>query len=243
MAIHKKTGFICALKTLKKSVLKAENVIGQLIRQIKIQSTLDHPSIVKLYGFFHDSDNVYLIMELSTEGQLYEVLKTKGRFEERKASKLIKQLCEAVKHMQSFNIMHRDIKPENVVIENGVVKLCDFGWAVCKGNSLRSTFCGTPLYVSPEVLKGELYDEKSDIWSLGVLAYQILVGQLPFKIERSSELRKIIEDEVEFPSNVEVTKEAKDFVLKILKKNPCQRMKIDGLLKHSFLQNCDTDFE
>lgn len=121
-------------------------------------------------------------MELSTEGQLYEVLKTKKRLEEKQAAVVLKQLCEAIKHMQSHKVMHRDIKPENVVIDNGFVKLCDFGWAVCKGNSLRSTFCGTPLYVSPEVLKGELYDEKSDLWSLGMLAYEMLVGELPFKI-------------------------------------------------------------
>lgn len=243
MVRHRRTGFLCALKTLRKSLLVEENVVGQLVREIKIQSTLDHPNIIKLYGFFHDSENVYLVMELSTEGQLYEILKAQKRLEERKAATILKQLCEAIQHMQTLKIMHRDIKPENVVIVKGAVKLCDFGWAVCRGNTLRSTFCGTPLYVSPEVLKGELYDEKSDLWSLGILAYEMMVGQLPFKIERSSELRKIIEDEVEFPTNIAISGLAKDFVLRILKKSPGDRLEIAGLLRHPFLQQSESDAE
>lgn len=98
----------------------------------------------------------------------------------------MKQLCEAVRYMQEFKIMHRDIKPENIVIEKGFLKLCDFGWAVSTENKLRKTFCGTPLYISPEVLKGECYDEMSDIWALGILTYEMLVGELPFRIEVES---------------------------------------------------------
>lgn len=63
------------------------------------------------------------------------------------------------------------------------MKLCDFGWAVCKGTELRSTFCGTPLYVSPELLKGQQYDEKIDVWAVGILTYELLIGDIPFEIE------------------------------------------------------------
>lgn len=95
-----------------------------------------------------------------------------------------------------------------------------------KGNSLRTTFCGTPLYISPEVLKGDRYDEKSDIWSLGIIAYEMLVGTIPFNIETKQELRKIIEDDFTFPSELNISDKAQDFVFKILKKNPMERLKI-----------------
>jgi serine/threonine protein kinase len=87
--------------------------------------------------------------------------------------------------MHSKKLLHRDIKPENIVVVHvlfvltkGIVKLCDFGWAVYRGNDLRSTFCGTPLYLSPELLLGRSYDEKADLWSVGILSYELVVGQL-----------------------------------------------------------------
>lgn len=103
-------------------------------------------------------------MELATSGQLYKMVKEKRKFTEQTIAYIVKQICEAVRYLHTFKIIHRDIKPENIVMQHvilfitqGVVKLCDFGWAVCRGQSLRSTFCGTPFYVSPEVLKGEMY--------------------------------------------------------------------------------------
>jgi aurora kinase len=72
------------------------------------------------------------------------------------------------------------------------MKLCDFGWAVCKGTELRSTICGTPLYISPELLKGQQYDEKIDVWAIGILTYELLVGEIPFEIECEEELVKIV---------------------------------------------------
>jgi serine/threonine protein kinase len=79
-------------------------------------------------------------------------------------------------------------------MQYGVVKLCDFGWAVRRQgrDEMRGTFCGTPFYVSPEILKGEMYNEKIDIWSVGILAYELLVGEIPFRINSEEELVNII---------------------------------------------------
>jgi serine/threonine protein kinase len=87
-----------------------------------------------------------------------------------------------------------------------VVKLCDFGWSVYLDNKLRSTFCGTPLYVCPEILKGKEYDEKIDIWSLGIMMYEMAVGENPFKITKEEELIKIVKDEISIPSYVFVSR-------------------------------------
>jgi len=188
---HKLTGFVCALKIIPKEMVKEENIINQLIRELKIQSCLDHPNIIKLFGFFDDEKNVYLLLELGSSGQLYRVLKEKVKFSEEASSYIVKQICEAIRYLHTFRIIHRDIKPENIVIQHvqhsiiqGIAKMCDFGWAVCRGLELRSTFCGTPLYVSPEILKGEHYDERIDLWSIGILCYELLVGDIPFEITR-----------------------------------------------------------
>ena len=100
------------------------------------------------------------------------------------------------------------------------MKLCDFGWSVHMDKNLRTTFCGTPLYVSPEILRGRDYDEKIDIWSLGVMMYEMVVGENPFKITKEEELIKIVKDAVVIPSYVELSKEAKDFLDCCLQKNP-----------------------
>lgn len=118
----------------------------------------------------------------------------------------------------------------------GVIKLCDFGWSVYCDTTLRTTFCGTPLYVGPEILKGNKYDEKIDIWSLGVMMYQLLVGDNPFKITKQEQLIKIIKEDIKIPSYVTLTKEATDFLFACLQKNPDHRLSIRELLNHEFFK-------
>ena len=103
----------------------------------------------------------------------------------------MRQVCEAVNQLHSSRIIHRDIKPENIVLHEvnihlfqNVIKLCDFGWSVHLDNKLRTTFCGTPIYVCPEILRGKEYDQKIDIWALGIMMYEMLVGENPFNITK-----------------------------------------------------------
>lgn len=141
-------------------------MINQLIREIKIQSYLDHPNLVKLYSFFDDSYNVYLLMELGCDGQLYDLMKKRTKLKEDTVSLITREIVEGLVYMHKHKVIHRDIKPENIVlihvilypISKGFAKICDFGWSVYCSQDLRSTFCGTPLYLSPEILKGNLYN-------------------------------------------------------------------------------------
>jgi aurora kinase len=114
---------------------------------------LNHPNIIKLYNFFVDSDNIYLLLEPCLGNDLYKKLKSAPEgLQEKEIAGILKQVCQAVEYMHQNDIIHRDIKAENVLFHENVVKICDFGWAI-HSPLLRDTRCGTPLYASPEMLK------------------------------------------------------------------------------------------
>lgn len=92
---------------------------------------------------------------------------------------IVNQTCRALDYMHENEIIHRDLKPENIIYQCGLVKICDFGWSIST-NIMRGTFCGTPLYVSPELLKRKNYNNKIDVWSVGILTYELLFGKVPF---------------------------------------------------------------
>ena len=114
-----------------------------------------------------------------------------------------------------------------------MIKICDFGWStICQ--EARQTFCGTPLYLSPELLLQQNYNTKIDIWSIGVLGFELLFGRVPFEIRNQSDFTKIINDEVIFPPH-NVSEEAKSFLKGCLKKDPDARLSIGEVIEHSFM--------
>lgn len=133
----------------------------------------EHPNIVKSYGTFWDQDNVYILQEYPGKESLYSLIQRRRCLATEEVAALIGQLCQAVSYLHQHDIIHRDIKPENILIGPGnVVKLTDFGWSVYNpSRKLRSTFCGTPFYFSPELLSAQSYDESVDIWTIGVMTY------------------------------------------------------------------------
>jgi serine/threonine protein kinase len=175
---------------INRSSLTPSN-FNQLVREIKIQSFLAHPNVVKLYHSFIDKEFVYLFLEPCLDGDLFATCKRKGRLSEKEAREVVKQVCSAVEYMHKHDIIHRDLKPENILLHEGVAKICDFGWAVYSP-LLRDTRCGTPVYASPEMIKKELYDSKIDIWNIGVLTYELLFGNIPFEIKQVDDINKIV---------------------------------------------------
>lgn len=188
---------------------------------------------MNLYSFSADSEYVYLLLEPCLEENLYKKVKER-RLEERDVRRNMKEICVALEYMHKHNVIHRDIKPENVLLHQGTVKLCDFGWAV-HSPLLRNTQCGTPVYTPPEVVRCDFYDSKIDIWCVGVLAYELLYGNIPFEIKSAQDLVKILQQEIHLPSDVEVTDEGKDFILRCMAKNPLERFNIRQVLEHDFL--------
>lgn len=195
---HVATNFICCLKVITKQGLTPQ-MKDQITREILIQSYLTHPHIVAIYGHCHDEQNVYLLLEACLGGNLFQKLKaTDGKgLSEKEVANTVKEACKALAYMHANDIIHRDIKPENILLHEGIVKICDLGWAV-HSPLMRNTRCGTPVYLSPEVLQCDLYDSKVDVWSIGVLTYELLFARIPFEIKCIEDLSKIISDDIAF---------------------------------------------
>jgi aurora kinase len=210
--------FVCALKALNKSELLNARVEKQVRREVEIQSNLRHPNVLKLYGHFHDTKRIFLILEFAGRGELYKHLRKAMRFPEWKAAQYIAQMTSALRYLHRKHVIHRDIKPENILVGiHGEIKISDFGWSVHAPGNRRTTYCGTLDYLPPEMVgSGGLnnsYDEKVDLWSLGVLMYEFLVGEAPFEDTPVMTTRRIARADMKIPSFVSA--EARDLIQKV----------------------------
>jgi len=227
--------FILALKVLFKKQLEKAGVEHQLRREVEIQSHLRHPNILRLYGYFHDTSRVYLILEFAPKGELYSELQRCGTFNDQRSATYVMELADALHYCHSKNVIHRDIKPENLLLgPNGELKIADFGWSVHTPSSRRSTLCGTLDYLPPEMIEGRTHDEKVDLWSLGVLCYELLVGKPPFETTTHEDTyRKIARVEFSFPEHVGTG--ARDLICRLMKHNPLLRLPTKGVMIHPWV--------
>jgi len=148
-------------------------------KELEIQWRLRHSNIIRLYGYFYDEKSIYVVVEFAPFGNLYQKLRREKFFSEEKSKVIIRQIVNALLYMQERNVIHRDIKPENILImdqDTMHVKLCDFGWSTHTIDERRMTFCGTVDYVAPELIYQEPYDDKIDIWAVGILTYELITG-------------------------------------------------------------------
>lgn len=237
VAREKKTKYICALKVLFKEELLSNKVEHQLRREIEIQSHLRHPNILRLFGYFYDKSRVYLILEFAAQGELYKMLQKAGRFDEKQAAVYIRDLAKALRYCHQKHVIHRDIKPENLLVGlNGELKIADFGWSVHAPNQRRETLCGTLDYLPPEMIEHKPHDTAVDIWSLGVLTYEFLVGKPPFEAEDQKQTtRNICKIAMEYPDYV--MPEARDIISKLLVHDADKRMSLDEVLVHPWILN------
>jgi len=241
LARERRTKYIVALKVLSKNQLLKSGVEHQLRREIEIQAHLRHRHILRMYGYFYDNKNIYLILEYSPGGELYKKLTARGQFSERTSARFISDLSMAMKYCHSKHVIHRDIKPENLLLgANNEVKIADFGWSVHAPTSRRNTLCGTLDYLPPEMVEGREHDEQVDTWALGVLLYEFLVGSPPFETEsHGATYRRIQRVDIRWPLGL--PDDAKDLISKLLKKDPRQRLPLECVPKHPFVLRCLKD--
>ena len=238
---HNKTKSKYAIKRISK--LDKNNQEGKTYfkREIEIMYKIHQSNIVRLFNHFEDNEYCYFVMEYIENGNLFEQPSWKNNkcFPSNEVAKIIKEIICAVYYLHNMDppIIHRDIKPENVLIDkNGVAKLTDFGWSnYVDSNEIRRTYCGTPVYLAPEMIKEIGHDEHLDIWCIGILLFELLTGNVPFKGKDIESLNNnILSLKIVWPKDISNT--AKNLILKILKRDPGDRISLVDMLKHPFFK-------
>ncbi|KAK1297762.1 Serine/threonine-protein kinase Aurora-3 [Acorus calamus] len=241
LARERKSRYVVALKVVHRERLEKYRMQDQLRREIEIQSDLNHPNIIRLFGWFHDETRIFLILEFAARGELYKELKEVDRFPERRAATYIASLTRALAYCHEKHVIHRDIKPENLLMDlKGRLKIADFGWSV-QSVDRRKTMCGTLDYLPPEMVENKSHDFTVDNWTLGILCYEFLYGFPPFETADQHEtFKKIMRIDLNFPSSPQVSTGAKDLIRKLLVKDPSKRLSLQRVLEHPWiLKNAD----
>mmetsp|Transcript_106487 Transcript_106487/g.168146 ORF Transcript_106487/g.168146 Transcript_106487/m.168146 type:complete len:504 (+) Transcript_106487:64-1575(+) len=240
---NKSTGVSRAVKSISKAQMKN---LERFKAEIAIMKIMDHPNIIKLYESFEDNRCIYLVMELSTGGELFDRIIDAGHFTESQAACVMQHMFRAIFYMHENHICHRDLKPENFLfaskdpIEKAALKVIDFGLA-CKfaPDEVLKTKAGTPYYVAPQVLAGK-YDQSSDLWSLGVIMYVVLCGYPPFYGETDADvLAKVRLGNFSFNAAdwKSISEDAKNLIRMLLKMNPKDRYTAEQALNHVWVRN------
>ena len=235
---HKESGKVYCIKVIEKQGIIEQKLVEQMNREIEIMYILNHPHCLRLKNHFEDDKNFYLVMPLAAKGQLYRVLKKFRKFDERTAAQILRETISALQYLHSFNppIIHRDIKPENLLLnDGGRILLADFGWSNFSDGGVRKTFCGTPEYIAPEMLLKKGHDTRVDIWSIGVLMFELLSGYSPFVAKSNQDLYQNIRRlKIQWPKDMQPL--AKNLIGKILKLNPLDRPSLQEILDHQWFK-------
>lgn len=214
--------------------------VDQLESEIAAMKRLDSPYIVKLYDVMKTSRNVYMVMEYCPGGDLDHYIKKQGATPEHLARKWLSQALQAFQCLRTLKILHRDLKLANILLshedpERADIKLADFGFAkILNEVSKARTMLGTPLFMAPEIFNKEAYAFSVDIWSLGVLAYELLVGRGPFPCKSIEELKQAQREGVTFPADCTLSEQGRDLVTRMLAYRPEARPDLEQLQAHSF---------
>ena len=209
-------------------------------RETKLMRKLKHSNIITLHDVILDKayHNIYLILDYYEKGDLMTYLSNKP-LKEMYAKKYLRQIADGLKYLLDNNIMHRDIKPQNILItDTNDLVITDFGFAryIDTSNDIMiQTLCGTPMYMAPEIMKHKKYDIKSDLWSVGIILYQMLFGCTPFKAKNFIDLiGKIENSEIKIPEEFKISSLCQDLLKGLLKKNPKERITWDEFFDHEW---------
>ena len=228
-----------AMKVIKKRSIKTPIDAKHIKSERQILEKLKHPFLVKFHYAFQNSFNLYLILEYAQGGDLFTHITNKKAVSEMDCKFYAAEIVWALEYLHSNGIIFRGLKPEDVLLDSkGHIKLSDFGLAK-SWNSVTSTFCGSPLYLAPEIIMGQKQEYAVDWWSLGVLIYEMLIGQPPFwSHDNKKLLKKILDKELKLSDNI--SNEAKDIIDKLLDINQKTRLgsrDVEDIKDHPFFDD------
>ena len=258
------TNKLFATKKMPKTMVLQPKVKKYFNNEIHILENIDHPYIIKLYEIKQTINNYFLIFDFCNGGDLNHCLekykkKNKKPFTQEIVQHLMNQIVNGLQYLHNSKILHRDIKSDNILVHfkskedlqnlnllNADIKIIDFGFArYLEDDSLAQSVLGSPLYMAPQILRKLKkldnnnsfgYDQKADIWSLGTVCYEMLIGTPPFYAENYDDLLKGIQKgNYSIPNNLKLSKEAVSFLNGMIQYNPQSRLDINALANHDFL--------
>ncbi|XP_032125084.1 serine/threonine-protein kinase ULK2 isoform X3 [Sapajus apella] len=244
---RQKTDWEVAIKSInKKNLSKSQILLG---KEIKILKELQHENIVALYDVQELPNSVFLVMEYCNGGDLADYLQVKGTLSEDTIRVFLHQIAAAMRILHSKGIIHRDLKPQNILLSyanrrkssvSGIrIKIADFGFArYLHSNMMAATLCGSPMYMAPEVIMSQHYDAKADLWSIGTVIYQCLVGKPPFQANSPQDLRMFYEKNRSLMPSIprETSPYLANLLLGLLQRNQKDRMDFESFFSHPFLE-------
>ena len=241
LCINKKNNKQYAIKHMEKSrLMKALKTLSGIYTEINLQSRINHPNIVQLLYVRENHFYFDLVMEWAINGSLFDCIRKNGYLQEEISFKYFIQVVNAVYFLHENDLIHRDIKPENILLyEYDNIKLCDFGWCVGLNGGQRGTFCGTTEYMAPEMVNQKVYSKEIDIWSLGVLLYEMVHGHSPFIPNKSKFNEREVMENIKIHNlkfDKKVSKECKELICHLLDENRNKRYKIEDIFNSDFVK-------
>jgi serine/threonine protein kinase len=245
---NKIDGKFFAMKQMDKTRIQSVGIKPEVIyREISIHMSLIHDHIARLFSYHEDNKAFYLIIEYVENGTLFSVIQKNKGLTEDDAFKYFIQVASALNFLHDNNLIHRDLKPENCLIDKeGNVKLCDFGWTVDTLHGERATFCGTYEYMAPEIIKEKPYSKSIDVWSLGVLLYELIHSYSPFRIKMNQMAKHEQADpSLEVLKNIlkhqytidkDISQDCKDLLKELLNPKNEERIPIGKIFTHSWVK-------
>jgi len=247
---HRKTDKKVAVKCIKQKNLSADEDAA-ILSEVAIMANMKHQNIVKVIDFFEENGHYLIVLEYLEGGDLFDRIGRRKVYNENDARKCSAILLDAINYCHSNSIAHLDLKPQNLVLsskdDDNQIKLVDFGFSqrVFGSNSL-TRYYGTPGFVAPEIILHEPYDERADMWSVGVIIYVLLSGELPFSgINKYQLYKNALEGKVEFKGSSwnNISQDAKNLILGLLDKDPNTRLTAKQAISSSWFKKCSETLE
>lgn len=227
-----------AVKTIKLDKFTNTPKLHDMTKnEVEILGKINNPNVIKLYKVLKTANNIYLIYELCTGGNLEQLLDIRKFIPEKEAVDIFRQLLNGCRTIVDLKILHRDFKPSNILFHNGTVKIADFGFCKVLNSSFDATetMVGSPIYMAPEILKGQVYNMKADIYSLGVLFYETLYGVCPFEDTNiPGLLNQISKGNLIFHQYNPISKPLEDLIRKMLDPSNVTRIEWEDLFAYFF---------
>lgn len=227
---------------VKKISIKNKNHKKILENELNLLRNLHHINIINIHDILQDKNNtIYLVLDYYKLGDLSNFLNGK-MLKEKYCQKYTIQLKNGLEYLYRKKIIHRDLKPQNILVSDSfILKITDFGFAkYFTNNMMINTLCGSPLYMAPEIIKKSSYNIKSDLWSLGIIIYEMLNGTVPFKGKNIIELERNI-DKKELIIKKTLSKECKYLIEQLLKDNPNERCNWEFIFNYSWLNKSNIE--